>query len=60
MRNVNVHSDYFGATSAGLRALLLRRPGPEGEGEHKEPGEDLTNVVTVASLDQVVHCAVNT
>ena len=47
-------SDYNGATNAGLEALLLRRPGPEGEEAHKEEGEDLTGVRTIASLSEIV------
>lgn len=47
-------SDYNGAKNAGLRALLLRRPGPEGEEAHKEEGEDLTDVRTIESLSEVI------
>ena len=47
-------SDYNGATNAGLEALLLRRPGPEGEEAHKEEGEDLTGVRTIGSLSEIV------
>ncbi|OJT09284.1 hypothetical protein TRAPUB_14281 [Trametes pubescens] len=32
----------------------LDRPGPEGEEEHKETGEDLTGVEVVPSLSHVV------
>ncbi|KAI0829620.1 HAD hydrolase subfamily IA REG-2-like protein [Trametes gibbosa] len=46
--------DYRGATAAGLHALLLRRPGPDGEEEHKEAGEDLTGVEVVPGLSAVV------
>lgn len=46
--------DYLGASNAGISALLVRRPGTEGEGEHKEPGEDLTGVSVVHSLSEVV------
>lgn len=46
--------DYVGASNVGIRALLVRRPGPEGEGEHKEPGEDLTDISVVRSLSEVV------
>lgn len=46
--------DYLGAKKAGLQALLIRRPGLEGEGEHKEAGEDLNNVGVVTSLRDVV------
>ena len=49
-----VSRDYIGASNAGIRALLLRRPGAEGEGEHKEAGEDLTDVSVVRSLSEVV------
>ena len=34
--------------------MLVRRPGVEGEGEHKEPGEDLTGVSVVYGLSEVV------
>jgi len=37
-----------------MRALLVRRRGTEGLGEHKEPGEDLTGVSVVHSLSEVV------
>ena len=46
--------DYVGASKVGIRALLVRRPGVEGEGEHKEAGEDLTGVSIVRSLSEVV------
>ncbi|KAI0769665.1 HAD hydrolase subfamily IA REG-2-like protein [Trametes elegans] len=49
-----LYCDYNGATACGLKALLIRRPGPEGDEERKEPGEDLTNVVVVPGLSQVV------
>lgn len=48
-------SDYFGAKKSGFFALLVRRPGPDGEGEHKEPDEDLSEVEVVSSLQQVVN-----
>lgn len=47
-------SDYQGAVSAGLSGLLLRRLGPDGEGERKEPDEDLTGVHVVSGLTDVV------
>ncbi|KAI0365621.1 HAD hydrolase subfamily IA REG-2-like protein [Pilatotrama ljubarskyi] len=46
--------DYHGAKACGFRALLLRRPGPEGEEERKEPGEDLTDVEVIPSVSHVV------
>ncbi|KAI0645440.1 HAD hydrolase subfamily IA REG-2-like protein [Trametes meyenii] len=46
--------DYHGAKASGLEALLIRRPGPEGDEERKEPGEDLTDVTVVPSLARVV------
>ena len=49
-----VSRDYVGASEVGIRALLVRRPGVEGEGEHKEAGEDLTGVSIVRSLSEVV------
>ena len=39
---------------AGIHPFLLRRLGPEGEGERKEPNEDLCNVRTVQGLEDVV------
>ncbi|KAI6157600.1 HAD hydrolase subfamily IA REG-2-like protein [Pisolithus tinctorius] len=47
-------SDYCGAQAAGMHAMLLRRPGPDGDGEHKEVGEDLRHVNVVPSLSAVV------
>lgn len=47
-------SDYFGATSAGLHALLLRRPESRDDEERKEPSADLTGVQTIQSLYEVV------
>jgi len=45
----------FGLCSnAGIRALLVRRPGTEGEGEHKEPDEDLSGISVVSGLSEVV------
>ena len=52
--NACVSSDYFGAAGAGISALLVRRPGVEGEGEQKEPGEDLTGISVVHGLSEVV------
>ena len=49
-----VSRDYVGASNIGIRALLVRRPGVEGDGEHKEAGEDLTGVSVVHSLSEVV------
>ncbi|KIJ18619.1 hypothetical protein PAXINDRAFT_70747 [Paxillus involutus ATCC 200175] len=46
--------DYHGARAAGMQALLLRRPGPDGDGENKEAKEDLRNVEVVSSLWGVV------
>ncbi|EED78012.1 predicted protein [Postia placenta Mad-698-R] len=47
-------ADYFGAKQSGLSALLLRRPGPEGEGEMKEANEDLRSIEVVSDLLHVV------
>ena len=54
MRELCVSRDYFGASNVGIRALLLRRPGVDGEGEHKEPGEDLRGVSVIRGLSEVV------
>lgn len=45
-----LYSDYQGARAAGMHAMLLRRPGPDGDGEHKEVGEDLRHVNVVPNL----------
>ena len=37
-----------------MHALLLRRPGADGEGERKEEGEDLTGVSVINGLWDVV------
>jgi len=47
-------ADYHGAKASGLAALLLRRPGPDGDGELKESGEDLSGVEVVPNLLDVV------
>ncbi|KAH9832302.1 HAD hydrolase subfamily IA REG-2-like protein [Rhodofomes roseus] len=47
-------ADYYGAKEGGLEALLVRRPGAEGEDEAKEPGEDLSGVAVVSGLAEVV------
>lgn len=46
--------DYIGSQRAGIHPFLLRRPGPEGKGERKEPDEDLTGVRAVPNLEEVV------
>ena len=51
---VDFSSDYHGASKAGVHALLLRRPGPDGEGEQKEEGEDLTGIKVIRGLREVV------
>jgi len=47
-------ADYYGAKESGLDALLVRRPGADGEGEAKEADEDLSGVAVVSGLAQVV------
>lgn len=37
-----------------MHALLLRRPGPEGEGERKEDDEDLTGIEAINGLWRVI------
>lgn len=49
-----LESDYHGARVAGMHALLLRRAGPEGDGERKEEGENLQGVQVVDDLWGVV------
>lgn len=38
-----------------MRALLLRRPGLEGEQAHVENNEDLEDVKVIHQLDQVLN-----
>ncbi|KAG0706103.1 HAD-like domain-containing protein [Suillus ampliporus] len=45
-----LESDYHGARAAGMHALLLRRPGSKGDGEHKKEGENLRGVQVVNDL----------
>lgn len=47
-------ADIRGAQSAGWQALLIRRPGPDGEGEAKEMNEDLNGVDVISGLSAVV------
>lgn len=49
-----LESDYHGARAVGMHALLLRRAGPEGDGERKEEGENLQDVQVVNDLWGVV------
>ncbi|GBE81490.1 Putative uncharacterized hydrolase [Sparassis crispa] len=49
-----LRGDYRGAKDSGMSAFLLRRPGPEGEWESKEDGENLAGVDVVPSLLDVV------
>ena len=52
-------SDFHGAKAAGFEARLLRRPGTGGEQERKEPGEDLTSVDVIHSLDEILDIVAN-
>jgi len=47
-------SDHHGGVNAGFNALLLRRPGPEGEHEHKEENETLESVKIIHGLQEVI------
>jgi len=40
-----------------MHALLLRRPGLEGESERKDEGEDLTGVEVINGLWRVIEWA---
>ena len=40
--------------ACGLQALLVRRPGPEGDEERKDTGEGLDGVQAVPGLSRVV------
>ena len=48
-------SDYEGAINAGMQALLLRRPGPEGVLDHKEVKESLGGIRVIEGLNDAVH-----
>ncbi|KAJ3883575.1 HAD-like domain-containing protein [Lentinula edodes] len=43
-------ADYYGAVGAGMRALLLRRTGPESKQD-----EDLNGVKVIGRLDEILH-----
>jgi len=47
-------SDYHGARAAGLRALLVRRPGLLGAEERKKEHEDLNDIQVIHSLAELV------
>lgn len=47
-------SDYNGAHEAGLEARLIRRVGGWSDGAARKAGEDLTGVMTIQSLTEVV------
>ncbi|KAF9465007.1 HAD-like domain-containing protein [Collybia nuda] len=48
-------SDYHGALTAGMRALLLTRPGPDGERAHKTPvTSEGTPADVVEDLESVI------
>lgn len=47
--------DFHGAKKARFEARLLRRPGPDGEQERKEPDEDLTTVEVIRGLGEVLN-----
>ena len=51
---MTLRSDYYGAQSAGMQALLIRRPSPVGEEENKGADEDLRNIRVISSLHDVV------
>ncbi|KAJ4483318.1 HAD-like domain-containing protein [Lentinula aciculospora] len=48
-------ADYYGATKAGMRGLLLRRAGLEGKQSHVEDEEDLNGVKVIQGLDEILH-----
>lgn len=47
-------ADYWGAKTAGLEALLVRRQGEFSDGSRREAGEDLAGVETVSNFGDVV------
>lgn len=49
-----LRSDYLGAVASQFNAILLRRPGPIGEQEHKDADENLEGVLTVPNLTEIV------
>jgi hypothetical protein len=48
------YSDYNGALAAGMKALLLRRSGMDGEQAHKPSQEQVNGVQTVKDLGEVI------
>jgi FMN phosphatase YigB (HAD superfamily) len=53
------YSDYNGALAAGMKALLLRRSGPDGKQAHKPPQEQEDVVQTVKDLGEVIQWVKN-
>ncbi|KAF9049821.1 HAD-like domain-containing protein [Panaeolus papilionaceus] len=49
-----LNCDYLGAVASQFNAILLRRPGPIGEQEHKDADENLEGVLTVPNLTEIV------
>ncbi|KAF8070532.1 HAD-like domain-containing protein [Lyophyllum atratum] len=54
-----IDSDYDGALAAGMKSLLLRRVGPDGEQAHKAPQEILKGVRVVEDLNAVTRWVQN-
>jgi len=50
-----LESDYNGAVAARMNALLLRRPGPDGQQAHRHPQGQVDAVQTVKDLGEVIH-----
>lgn len=53
------HSDFLGATGAGLEARLVRRPGEWSDGAIRVAEEDLGDVNVVRSLQAVLNEVTN-
>jgi FMN phosphatase YigB (HAD superfamily) len=51
---LSLDSDYEGAKDAGMHAILLRRPGPEGEHAHKDVNELLDGVDAINGLNEIL------
>lgn len=47
-------SDFHGATSAGIEARLIRRPGEWSDGAVRDAKEELGGVNVVSSLEDIV------
>lgn len=48
-------SDFYGATSTGIEARLIRRPGEWSDGAVRDAKEELSGVNIVSSLQDIIN-----